>query len=195
MDGAVVRDVADELLEDVAVQALVLEGGEGLDALQHGALHTRTGHGGSDPAPHRATGAAGARCWARGGGSGFSLRPARLAPPCDIPSGCCFFTGPRTVTRSSLRMLRRVAAFCRPLQPVLRLVSFPRPHQLVHWGLCWLLQGSFRVFAAPPTRATLKFQNLTETAPLVCFDTGVVCVRKKKKKKKKKKTQEVTIAS
>ena len=29
--------------------------------------------------------------------------------PCDIPSRCCFFTGPRTVTRSSLRVLRRVA--------------------------------------------------------------------------------------
>ena len=48
------------------------------------------------------------------------------APLCDIPSCCCFFTGPWTVTRSSLRMLRRVAAFCRPLRPVLLLVSFPR---------------------------------------------------------------------
>ena len=47
-------------------------------------------------------------------------------PLCDIPSGCCSFTGPWTVTRSSLRMLRRVAAFCRPLRPVLLLVSFPR---------------------------------------------------------------------
>ena len=46
-------------------------------------------------------------------------------PPCDIPSGCCSFTGPRTLTHSSLRMLRRVAAFCRPLRPVLLLVSFP----------------------------------------------------------------------
>ena len=36
-----------------------------------------------------------------------------LPPPlCDIPSGCCFFTGPSTVARSSLRMLRWVAAFC-----------------------------------------------------------------------------------
>ena len=26
---------------------------------------------------------------------------------CQIPSGCCSFTGPWTVTRSSLRMLRR----------------------------------------------------------------------------------------
>ena len=42
----------------------------------------------------------------RGGGS----------PLCDIPSGRCFFTGPWTVTRSSLRMLRRVAVFCRPLR-------------------------------------------------------------------------------
>ena len=47
-------------------------------------------------------------------------------PLCDIPSGCCSFTGPWTVTRSSLRMLRWVAAFCRPLWPVLLLVSFPR---------------------------------------------------------------------
>ena len=47
-------------------------------------------------------------------------------PPRDIPLGCCFFTGPWTVTRSSLRMLRWVAAFCRPLRPVLLLVSFPR---------------------------------------------------------------------
>ena len=53
--------------------------------------------------------------WRRGGGY----------PLCDIPLGCCFFTGPRTVTRSSLRMLHRVAAFCRPLRPVLLLVSFP----------------------------------------------------------------------
>ena len=59
-------------------------------------------------------------------------------PPCDIPSGCCFFTGPWTVTRSSLRMLRRVAAFCRPLWPVLLLVSFPRSRSPVVGvlGLC-----------------------------------------------------------
>ena len=54
-------------------------------------------------------------------------------PPCDIPSGCCSFTGPWTVTRSSLRMLRRVAAFCRPLRPVLPLVSFPRSRSPVVW--------------------------------------------------------------
>ena len=34
------------------------------------------------------------------------------APLRDIPAGFGFFTGPWTVTRSSLRMLRRVAAFC-----------------------------------------------------------------------------------
>ena len=51
-----------------------------------------------------------------------------VAPPlCDIPLGRCFFTGPWTVTRSSLRMLRRVAAFCRPLRPVLLPVSSPPP--------------------------------------------------------------------
>ena len=57
---------------------------------------------------------------------GLHAEGAPPPPPCDIPSGCCSFTGPWTVTRSSLRMLRRVAAFCRPLRPVLLLVSFPR---------------------------------------------------------------------
>ena len=63
----------------------------------------------------------------------------RCTPPlCDIPSGCCSFTGPWTVTRSSLRMLRQVAAFCRPLRPVLLLVSFPRSRSPVVGvlGLC-----------------------------------------------------------
>ena len=64
------------------------------------------------------------------------LKPAD--PLCDIPSDCCSFTGPWTVTRSSLRMLRRVAAFCRPLRPVLLLVSFPRSRSPVIGvlGLC-----------------------------------------------------------
>ena len=47
-------------------------------------------------------------------------------PPCGIPSGCWFFTGPWTVTRSSLRMLHRVTAVSRPLQPVFFVVSFSR---------------------------------------------------------------------
>ena len=55
-----------------------------------------------------------------------NAKPQAAPPPCDIPSRCCSFTGPWTVTRSSLRMLRRVAAFCRPLRPLLLLVSFPR---------------------------------------------------------------------
>ena len=75
-------------------------------------------------------------------------------PPCDIPSGCCSFTGPWTVTRSSLRMLRRVAAFCQPglcwmwhgvpfacqRRPVVSLLR-----------LCWLLRGSFDCFCCPHT--------------------------------------------
>ena len=51
--------------------------------------------------------------------------PPPPPPPCDIPSGCCFFTEPWTVTRSSLRMFRRVAAFRRPPRPVLLRVSCP----------------------------------------------------------------------
>ena len=67
-----------------------------------------------------------------------SIESAAMYPLCDIPSGCCSFTGPWTVTRSSLRMLRRVAAFCRPLRPVLLLVSFPRSRSPVVGvlGLC-----------------------------------------------------------
>ena len=60
------------------------------------------------------------------------------SPLYDIPSGCCSFTGPWTVTRSSLRMLRQVATFCRALRPVLLLVSFPRSQSPVVGvlGLC-----------------------------------------------------------
>ena len=57
-------------------------------------------------------------------GGGYLGQSATL---CDMPSGCCFLMGPWTVTRSLLRPLRRVAAFCRPVRPVLPLVSFPRP--------------------------------------------------------------------
>ena len=65
-----------------------------------------------------------------------------VSPLCHIPSGCCFFTGPWTINRSSLHMLRRVAAFCRPLRPVLLLVSFPRSWSPVVGvlGLCWMWQ-------------------------------------------------------
>ena len=69
-----------------------------------------------------------------------TTRHPHADPLCDIPSGGCFFTGPWTVTRCSLRMLRRVAAFCRPLWPVLSLVSFPRSRSPVvgALGLCWM---------------------------------------------------------
>ena len=83
--------------------------------------------------------------WGGGSRPGALARRCRLVPGlsnddplCDIPSGCCSFTGPWTVTRSSLRMLRRVATFCRPLRPVLLLVSFPRSRSPVVGvlGLC-----------------------------------------------------------
>ena len=79
-------------------------------------------------------------CLDKGGGGAFPshTQTQGCPPPCDSPSGCCSFTGPWTVTRSSLRMLRRVAAFCRPLRPVLLLVSFPRSRSPVVGvlGLC-----------------------------------------------------------
>ena len=78
--------------------------------------------------------------------------PVPPPPPCDSPSGCCFFAGPWTVARSSLRMLRRVAAFCRPLRLVLPLVSFPRSRS-----------PSF----APPN-LPLSFCPVSVTAPLPC---------------------------
>ena len=46
-----------------------------------------------------------------------------LAAPCDV-SSCRFFTGPWTVTRSPLRVLRQANAL--PLRPVCLVVSLPR---------------------------------------------------------------------
>ena len=86
---------------------------------------------------------------------GLLRTPPAPPPVCDIPSGCCSFTGPWTVTRSSLRMLRRVATFCRPLRPVLLLVSFPRSRSPVvgELGLCWMWQDvPFARQRPPPPR-------------------------------------------
>ena len=40
------------------------------------------------------------------------MNPCNYYPPCDIPSGCCSFTGPWTVIRSALRMLRPAIIHC-----------------------------------------------------------------------------------
>ena len=78
-----------------------------------------------------------------------------------------FFTGPSTVTRSSLRMLRRVAAFCRPLRPVLLLVLFPRSRRPVVGvlGLCRMWHGvpfarQRRPVARPPPPSPRTMQRL-----------------------------------
>ena len=94
------------------------------------------------------------QAWTRGISGADCARTSRtldmINPLCDVPSGCCFFTRPWTVTRSSLRMLRRVAAFCRPLRPVLLLVSFlPLQSAVVGvLGLCWMWRDA--PFARPP---------------------------------------------
>ena len=114
-------------------------------------------------------------CSATSGERAHGVSPLHPPPPCDIPSGCCSFTGHWTVTRSSLRMLRRVAAFCRPLRPVLLLllflhswspavgvlglcgmwhgVPFARQRRPIIGVLrmCWLLPGSFDCFCCPHT--------------------------------------------
>ena len=102
------------------------------------------------PLPH--AGARGTTRWrpvrcgvAQCAGAEGARGPCSAHPLCDISSGCGFFTGPWTVTHSSLRMLRRVAAFCRPLRPMLPLVLFPRERGPVVGvpGLCWRLRGPF----------------------------------------------------
>ena len=77
----------------------------------------------------RGTGGAARRGAAGGGGlllRGWGVQ--RPPPPlCDIPLGCCFFTGPWTVTRSPLRMLRRVAAAGAPAGVVSAFACHPAP--------------------------------------------------------------------
>ena len=119
---------------------------------QAGAYRYRRGWGGGghpppDPPTHIRKLQGGNETYQRGPKSEIDCRYTDfflpLNPLCDIPSGFCFFTGPGTVTRSSLRMLRRVAAFCRPLRPVLLLVSFTRSRSPVVGvlGLCWMWHG------------------------------------------------------
>ena len=84
----------------------------------------------------------------------FQCIPSNAPPPlCDLPLGRGFFTGPWTVTRSSLRMLRRVAAFCRPLRPGAPAVVVSVLAEPSAWraGGCAGCGGCcFTVFAATP---------------------------------------------
>ena len=84
--------------------------------------------------------------------------PLRISPPPrNIPSGRCLFTGPWTVTRSSLRTVCRVAAFCRPLRPGLLLVSFPRSRRPV--------VGVLRPPSSGPQPASLRFRAREAQVP------------------------------
>ena len=86
----------------------------------------------------------------RGDAVGFEgcVHPSDPLPLRDILSGCGFVTGPWTV--SSLRMLRRVATFCRPLRPMVLLVSFPSagPSSWRIGGCAGCCRDRFTVFAA-----------------------------------------------
>ena len=83
----------------------------------------------------------------------LSVFGSSIDPPCDIQSICGFFTGPWTVTRSSLRVLHPVAAFRRPRRPVLLLVSVsllrPRCPVAGVLGLYWSRQVPF--VCSPPS--------------------------------------------
>ena len=115
----------------------------------------------------------------RGGTPGGIFFPKPPPPPlCDIPSGCCSFTGPWTVTRSSLRMLRRVAEFCRPLRPVLLLVSFLRSRSPVVGvlGLCWMWHGVPFACQRPPPSPFACLSSHCATAAARCWAPTQCCL-------------------
>ena len=81
--------------------------------LVQGRMEAEEGGGGGSPDPPPCQ----QRATKDGAVTAGELR-SRYAPLCDIP-------GPWTVTRSSLRVLRRVSAFGWLLQPVFLVVSLP----------------------------------------------------------------------
>ena len=86
-------------------------------------------------------------------------------PRCGIPSGCCFFTAPWTVTRSSLRVLRWVAAAGAPAGVVVVLAGPSSWHTGGCAGCCG---GRFSVFAAhppPPFAMSVAARNGSPTWP------------------------------
>ena len=101
-------------------------------------------------------------------------------PLCDIPSGCCFFTGPWTVTHSSLRMLCRVAVFWRPLRPVLPLVLFPRSRSPVVGvlGLCWMWRDVPFACQRRPVVGVLGLCWMWRDVPFACQRRPIIGVLK-----------------
>ena len=93
------------------------------------------------------------------------------------PLGCCVFTGPWRVTRSSLGMLRRVGVFWQPLRPVFLLVSLPRQRRpVISTGVVLIGVGVILRFLLPtplhtqvihpmPRRFAVCMQPNTSTPP------------------------------
>ena len=80
-------------------------------------------------------------------------------------------------------MLRRVAAFCRPLRPVLLLVSFPRLRSPVVGvlGLCWMWRGLLYSLGCPLPSASAGCTPSPPPSPLprssaLCYADTVTCI-------------------
>ena len=83
-----------------------------------------------------------------------------IAPPpppmCDILSGCCFFAGALDSHPFFPSHVASGRCFCRPLRPVLLLVSFPHSRSPVRWcsGAVLVAAGAVCALAVPSSWRT-----------------------------------------
>ena len=110
-------------------------------------------------------------------GTGLRRSPAARPPPrppCVTLRRVAVSLRPWTVTRSSLRVLRRVATLCRPLRPVFLLVSFSCSQGPVVGvlGWCWLVWGSFLGHCCPLPSALRSSTTCSAVCPWACGPSG-----------------------